>query len=270
MQPVIVPDSLSVIDIGANLTNASFKNDLADIIQRAKDSHVSSIIVTGTSIEQSVSASQLCEQYPNYLYSTAGCHPHDAKDFKLEDLAAIKNLAAKNQVVAVGECGLDFNRNYSPREIQIKVFRQQLELAADLGLPVFLHQRDAHVEFLSILKEYRPQLDKVVVHCFTEGIEALNDYLEIDCYIGVTGWVCDDKRGEALRQAVALIPDDKLLIETDAPYLLPKTLKPKPKRSRNEPMNLLHVCQAVADIKQQTLEHTAATTYKNSRYFFGI
>ena len=268
--PVDSQKILSLVDIGANLTNQSFANDLDEVIQRAQQNHLNQIIVTGTSIAESLDAAALCEQYPSYLYSTAGCHPHDAKDFKAEDIQKLRDLCKLPQVVAVGECGLDFNRNYSPQADQLKVFRQQLALAVEVELPVFLHQRDAHQTFLGILKEFRSQLKQVVVHCFTDGIKELNDYLEIDCYIGITGWVCDPKRGEQLRQAVPHIPDDRLLIETDAPYLLPKTLKPKPKKSRNEPANLLHVCNAVAELIQQNRETVAASTYKNSCHFFGL
>ena len=270
MQQAIAPKQFPLIDIGANLTNGSFAHDLDEVIQRAKQQSVKKIVVTGTNLKESLAAAELCEHYPNYLYSTAGCHPHDAKDFEAQDLQRLKQLYELTQVVAVGECGLDFNRNYSPQDVQLKVFRQQLELAVEVGLPVFLHQRDAHKEFLNLLKEHRSELKQVVVHCFTDGIDALNDYLELDCYIGVTGWVCDPNRGEQLRQSVPLIPDDRLLIETDAPYLLPKTLKPKPKKSRNEPMNLLHVCNAIAELKQQSLESVAAASYKNSCDFFGI
>ncbi len=270
MQTVLAPELLSIIDIGANLTSASFNTDLDDVIQRAKNHSVNHIIVTGTNLEESFQAAELCEQYPEYLFSTAGCHPHYSKNFKASDLDQFKLLSQKKQVVAIGECGLDFNRNFSPQDVQLDVFKQQLELAIEVQLPVFLHQRDAHDEFLSILEEYRSQLTKVVVHCFTEGVEALNDYLDLDCYIGVTGWVCDESRGSALRKAVPVIPDNRLLIETDAPYLFPKTIKPKPKKSRNEPMNLLHVCEAVANLRNQQVAEVAISTFTNSCDFFNL
>jgi len=270
MIKAIAPESFDLIDIGVNLTNSAFNNDLAEVLQRAQQHGVKQIIVTGVNAKQSLVAAELCKQHPNFLYSTAGCHPHDAKDFQPVDLDILTVLAAQKQVLAIGECGLDFNRNYSPQDIQIEVFKQQLELAAEVNLPVFLHQRDAHDTFLAILKDYHQRLKNVVVHCFTDGIAELQDYLELDCYIGVTGWICDQKRAQQLLQATPFIPDKRLLIETDAPYLLPKALRPKPKKSRNEPMNLLHVCEAVAKIRNQSAKEISDLTYRNSKTFFGI
>ena len=131
--------------------------------------------------------------------------------------------------VAVGECGLDFFRDYSPRDAQRRAFAAQLELAAEVGKPVFLHQRDAHEEFVAMLAPARASLAGGVAHCFTGGPAELDAYLELDLYIGVTGWVCDERRGAALRAAVPRIPLDRLLVETDAPYLLPRDLEPKPR-----------------------------------------
>ncbi len=264
------PDSIELIDIGANLTNRSFKNDLEAVIKDSKDASVSHIIVTGTSPQQSIKAVELVVKFPEFLYSTAGCHPHDAKDFIESDISLLRKLSKKSEVVAIGECGLDFNRNFSPQDVQIKVFKQQLSLAAELAMPVFLHQRDAHETFVEILKQYRQSLTRVVIHCFTDGPDELEDYLALDCHIGVTGWVCDDKRGKQLQHAVPLIPDEKLMLETDAPYLMPKTIKAKPGKSRNEPANLIHVCNKVAELRNIDTKHIAQLTARNSKKFFKL
>jgi len=172
-------------------------------------------------------------------------------------------------VVALGECGLDWFRNYSPHAEQRRAFAAQLGLAAELRKPVFLHQRDAHAEFLPILKEHRPQLGDVVVHCFTDTQAALEDYLALECSIGITGWICDERRGLPLREAVKAIPDDKLLVETDAPYLLPRTA-PKTSHRRNEPMFLPYVVRALAQARGQTEEHVGRVTATNAARFFRL
>lgn len=259
-----------MIDIGVNLTGSSFRPDLAAVIQRALDHGVNPMIVTGTDLTHSRQALELNREWPGVLYSTAGCHPHHASDLGDASLAAIAELLEQASVVAVGECGLDFNRNYSPREDQLRAFEAQLELAADKQMPVFLHQRDAHDEFVAILQRWRHRLVNAVVHCFTNGEEELRHYLDLDCYVGVTGWVCDEKRGTALRRAVPLIPDDRLMIETDAPYLLPKDLSPKPPRNRNEPAFLPHVAAAVARLRDTSVDTIAQQTTDNSRCFFQL
>lgn len=259
-----------MIDIGVNLTNVAFRDDVEKVIQRAKDVSITAMIVTGTNPQESVQAAELCLQHAGFLYSTAGCHPHDASDFKDKDIDLLRELAKRPEVVALGECGLDFNRNYSPPEAQIKVFRQQLELACEVRLPVFLHQRDAHKQFCEILSEYRAGLTNAVVHCFTDGVAELEDYLDLDCYIGVTGWVCDERRGSQLQQAVPIIPENRLMLETDAPFLLPRNIKPKPAKRRNEPMYLPHVCEEVAKLKKIKADRVATNTEKNSRRFFQL
>ena len=159
-------------------------------------------------------------------------------------------MTARPEVVAVGECGLDFNRDYSPREDQISAFESQLALGARSGLPLFLHQRDAHDVFLGMLRDAWPDLKAgAVVHCFTEGPREAEDYLDLGCHLGVTGWVCDEREGDALRAAVPLIPRERLMLETDAPYLLPRTIEPRPATRRNEPMHMPWVGRAVAELR---------------------
>ena len=151
-----------MIDIGINLTNKRFHKDLDLVISNAKQAGVNNLIVTGTSIEESEQAAELCLQYPNYLYSTAGIHPHDAKTFNKNSLNILRTLASKSQVKAIGECGLDFNRNFSTPKEQEFAFEQQLALAVELQLPVFMHERDANKRFIEILKPYIKQLPNAV------------------------------------------------------------------------------------------------------------
>jgi TatD DNase family protein len=172
-------------------------------------------------------------------------------------------------VVALGECGLDYFRNYSPHADQQRAFAEQLKLAVDARKPVFLHQRDAHAAFLPMLREHRPQLVDAVVHCFTDTAAALEDYLSLDCHIGITGWICDERRGQGVRDAARLIPDDKLLVETDAPYLLPRTA-PKAAHRRNEPACLPYVVRALAEARGQPEQHVARITTENAARFFRL
>src|SRR5690606_19085077 len=173
-------------------------------------------------------AIELVRSDPQRFRCTAGVHPHHATELDDTSLAELAALARAPEAVAVGECGLDYYRNFSPHEAQKLAFRRQLDLAVEVGKPVFLHQRDAHEDFVAILREYRPKLAGGVAHCFTAGAEEAHAYLELDLYIGITGWICDERRGMHLREVVRQIPAERLLIETDAPYLLPRDLQPKP------------------------------------------
>ena len=173
-------------------------------------------------------------------------------------------------MVAVGECGLDFFRDLSPRPVQRDWFEQQLRLAVELGMPVFLHQRDAAADFAAILAPLREALADACVHCFTGDREALHQVLDLDCHVGITGWICDERRGQELQEIVSDIPDDRLLIETDSPYLIPRSLRPRPKTRRNEPQWLGEVRDAVARCRGQSPEHVAAVTTANARRFFRL
>jgi TatD DNase family protein len=261
---------LDLIDIGANLTHDSFDTDRDEVLARAADAGVARIVITGTSVTSSVQAAALCEAKPTSLFATAGVHPHHAADFDAHTAAALRALLRNPAFVAVGECGLDYFRDYSPRAAQRDAFAAQLELAADVGKPVFLHQRDAHAEFLALLAPVRPRLVGGVAHCFTGGPKELAAYLELGLHVGVTGWVCDERRGSDLREAVPLIPLDRLLIETDAPYLLPRDLAPKPQHRRNEPQFLTHVLDRIATLMKQPVEVVAQATTTNAERLFGL
>ena len=259
-----------LIDIGANIAHDSFDEDRADMMQRAADAGVERIVITGSSDTSNVRAAELAEQSSGTLFSTAGVHPHHASDYTDESDALIRSLIQKDEVVAVGECGLDYFRDLSPRDAQIQAFKRQLEIAKESGLPVFLHQRDAHDDFVEVLEAALPDLSRAVAHCFTGEGESLREYVAMGLYIGITGWVCDERRGKHLHDIVSFIPDDKLLIETDAPYLLPRTVRPKPKSRRNESMYLPEIARVVAEARGQTEEHVAKITTANAVRFFDL
>lgn len=253
---------MELMDIGVNLTHRRFDADRDAVVARAQAAGVG-IVSTGTSVANSREAARLATEYGHH--ATAGVHPHDAAAFDLaRDGDALRALA--RDAVAVGECGLDFDRDFSPRDAQERVFVHHLELASSLDKPLFLHERSAHRRMLDLLDAHRGS--RAVVHCFTGSGDELDAYLERDLYIGVTGWICDERRGLGLREIVGRVPVGRLMIETDAPFLTPRTMKPKPKGGRNEPAFLTHVAQAVADARGESLEELAAHTTATARAFF--
>lgn len=261
---------MQLVDIGANLSHESFSHDFDEVIEAAEAVMIKHIVVTGTDLESSQAASQLARGRPGFFSCTAGYHPHVASQCNAENFKQISRLAAQEQSMAVGETGLDYNRNYSPRQDQLAAFERHLQLAVELQKPLFLHQRDAHADFLGLLKRYRSELTGGVVHCFTDTEAALQDYLELDMYIGITGWLCDERRGKELQSMVARIPSDRLLVETDAPYLLPRTLSEKPKNRRNEPKYLLEVVKTLAQCTGRSQEQVAMDTANNAIRLFKL
>ncbi|MFT5585182.1 MAG: TatD DNase family protein [Cognaticolwellia sp.] len=256
------------IDIGVNLAGRQFRHDWPAVVQQAQAQGVAQILITGTDVVTSQAGSAMALKHSGVLFSTAGIHPHRATDCSPEALNTLRELARESHVVAIGECGLDFNRMFSPQDAQETAFHQQLELAAELGMPVFLHERDAFSRFADILAQWRPKLPGAVVHCFTGERKDMERYLELDCHIGVTGWVCDERRGAGLAELVPEIPDERLLIETDAPWLTPRTLKPRPKR--NLPEYLPHIAERIAELRGQSVEHVAQVSTENARRLFGM
>ena len=261
---------MNLIDIGANLSHESFSHDLDAVVLSAKAAGLAHIIVTGTDAASNQAALKLSQSNRQFFSCTAGYHPHVAEGFDEAALNSVRDLARSDNVVAIGETGLDFNRNFSSKAAQINAFEQHLQLAVETGKPLFLHQRDAHREFYKLLSRYRSQISGAVVHCFTDNRAALEDYLALDMYIGITGWICDERRGDELRSLVSLIPAKRLLIETDAPYLLPRTLSPKPKTRRNEPKYLPLVLDTIAACSGKTPQQLAAETTENALRLFAI
>jgi TatD DNase family protein len=261
--------SYRLIDIGANLTHESFQHDLTQVLERATAAGVGAIVVTGASQHGSEQALQLAEQHPQ-LYATAGVHPHEAAHYSDSIHTRLQQLATHPRVLAVGECGLDFYRDLSPRPAQEHCFARQLELACANGKSVFMHERDAHDRFVAILGQYINDLPKTVLHCFTGTESQLQAYLELGCHIGITGWICDERRGHHLREFIGAIPADRLMLETDAPYLLPRDLRPKPATRRNEPCYLPHILATVAAAVGKPPAQVAAETTANAQAFFNI
>ncbi len=260
-----------LIDIGINLTHRSFERDRAAVIARAEAAGVSTLIITGTSVPESQRAAALARERPATCFATAGVHPHHAKDCDAHTLPALRGLAAGANVVAIGECGLDFNRDFSPRDVQERWFEAQLELAAELRRPVFLHERDAADRMVAILAKHRPNLVGGVVHCFTGTAETAKRYLALGLHIGVTGWICDERRGASLVEAVRSIPLDRLMVETDGPFLLPRALGPAiQKARRNEPAYLPEVVRAIARATGRPEDEIAIETTRTARRLFSL
>ena len=265
---------MELVDICFNFTNSAFREDEAEVIQRANKEGVNYFILTGSNVDDSEYALKLSTQYDG-MWSTAGVHPHLSKEWTDETLHQLKKLAAHENVVAIGEAGLDFNRNYSSPAVQKIAFEAQLKLAAELDMPVFLHERDAFKDFAKFLTQFRDQLKDVVVHCFTGTAEHLDCYIDLDCHIGITGWICDERRGHHLHKIVNRIPINRLMIETDSPYLLPRDLPsesslPKPKSRRNEPAYLRHILTTIANCRKSSVEQIAMETTKTAKRFFSI
>lgn len=258
----------ALLDIGINLAHDSFDHDRDAVIRRAAEVGVTRMLITGSSLASTQAAITLVQRYPEQMRCTAGVHPHHASDLDATQLQAFNELARRPEVLAVGECGLDYFRNFSPQAAQRKAFEEQLELAADVGKPVFLHERDAHQDFLAILSNHRARLAGGVAHCFTAGLTEAKAYLDLDLYIGITGWICDERRGHHLREVVRHIPAERLVIETDAPYLMPRNLHPKPQSRRNEPMYLPVVLEAIAEARNESPAALAEITTSNALRLF--
>lgn len=261
-------DQVECIDIGANLTHKSFRQDITNVIYNAKEVGVVAMVVTGASVHSSQDAAALSANYPGTLYATSGVHPHDAKSFDDNTIETLEELLRESQVVAVGECGLDFNRDFSPRDMQHACLEAHLELAAKCQLPLFLHERDAHPPFLDLMTRYRDRISAGVVHCFTGTADHARAYLDLDLHLGITGWICDERRGLHLRDVVRDIPPERLLIETDAPYLAPRDLRPKV--HRNEPKHLPHILKTVAECRGESPTTLAEQILQTTKDFFRI
>ena len=257
-----------MIDIGVNLTNARFDKDRAAVIERAKLANIQGLLVTGTNVTESEKALSLCHDFPQFLACTAGVHPHDADNVADNYLAQLSALAKYKQVKAIGECGLDFNRNFSSPQNQQNVFAQQVALASEVKLPLFLHQRDAFEAWLDILKPFIDNVPAMVTHCFTGDLSQLKKCLDYDMYVGITGWICDERRGQPLQDIAKYIPLERLLIETDAPYLTPRNIRPKPKSSRNEPSYLPYVVETLANVTPYSASEIMQKTLENTQRVF--
>jgi TatD DNase family protein len=261
---------MEFIDIGINLGHDSYDRDRAAVLARARAAGVSTLIATGASLAANPVVLQLATAHPGVVYATAGVHPHVASELTAAHRDELCASWAEPAVVAVGECGLDYYRNFSSRAEQLRAFAWQLEWGAATGKPLFLHQRDAHADFIAVLREHRDGFPGGVAHCFTGNSAELRDYLDLDLYIGITGWICDERRGVQLRSLVREIPADRLLLETDGPYLLPRDLKPAPAGRRNEPAFLPHIAASVAAWRGESLQVCAAAATAAAHRLFRL
>jgi TatD DNase family protein len=262
---------MDLIDIGINLAHDSYDSDRKAVVARAIAAGVTKMIITGSSGASSKKAHDFARQRPSVLFATAGVHPHNATELSDALVDELADLASSREVVAIGECGLDYFRDFSPRNVQRKAFHRQLELATRVGKPLFLHERDAHDDFVAILREH-PDARALggVAHCFTGTASQLETYLDLGLAIGITGWVCDERRGAHLPSLLAKIPANRLLLETDGPYLLPRDLQPKPQSRRNEPAFLPHIAAAVARARSEDLATLAKSTTAATQLLFRL
>ena len=257
------------IDIGANLANKRFRKDMPRVLLDARAAGVAAIVLTGSDATSSEESLTLVREHPGFLFSTVGIHPHPASEFSVaKTLPLLKSLCQQPGVVAVGECGLDFNRDFSPRDEQASCLVGHLQLAADNRLPLFLHERDAHDAFIEIMREHRDRITGGVVHCFTGTLEQAKAYLDLDLHIGITGWLCDERRGKHLQEVVRQLPVERLMIETDAPYLAPRDYPSK--ISRNEPRYLPHILETVARCRGERPAELAKELLDTTRRFFRL
>lgn len=259
---------MKLVDIGINI-NSQLKDDLVEVLHNAKKHHVDTILLTTvdeTSFQDNINYCEL--DLPIPLYTTWGLHPHHAKHLN-KFISKSKTLmdSKPESVKAIGEFGLDFFRMISSKDDQEKAMHFFMNYAKDTILPLFLHEREAFPAFHAILKEHHIS-NKGVVHCFTGNKNEVRAYLDLDMYIGITGWICDERRNGDLLEAMHYIPVEKMMIETDSPYLKPRTVKSK--SIRNEPAYLIHILKKVAEIKKMPFEELSKILYNNSMEFFNI
>ncbi|VDN03385.1 unnamed protein product [Thelazia callipaeda] len=280
-----------LIDIGANLGHPSFRDDLCAVVERAKEAGLCKIMVTGTSVQLSKEAQKLTEQFPNFLYFTAGVHPHDAKEFDDQTICELRKLCSEPGCVAVGECGLDFNRNFSPQDQQRLVFNEQLKLACELKKPLFLHERDAHQDMVDALNRYKDQLPPVVIHCFTGKAKEAETYIKMGCFIGLTGYIWKDRSDDGVKYALrnGIITVERLVLESDAPFMYSKIDDKKipaeirncitnearsmhkfTSFNRNEPCALPAICELVAAYMEENPMKVADVTTKNAKHIYNL
>jgi TatD DNase family protein len=255
-------------DVGVNLLDRRFDADA--VLQESADAQISHINIIASDLEESLNAAEFVRKNQDLtaikLCHTAGIHPHYADNATGDCFLKLKSLLADTKVRAVGECGLDFNRNFSHPEKQLEVFERQLRLACEMGKGVYLHERDAFEHQYALLKRYSDDLAFKLVHCFTSTQAHMDEYLALGCYIGITGWVCDDKRGLDLQNAVKALPLERLVLETDAPYLFPKTVRPRPKN--NAPKYLPAIAQKVAQLKKIDINELEKAAFENATRLF--
>ena len=256
------------IDIACNFTHDSFKHNLDEVLNNAEHAGVDKFVLLCASLDDIDPIKVIQNNTPEKFFISAGIHPHHATEIlEINYDALLKKLKSINPN-AIGETGLDYFRNISQPDIQKKSFGMHIEIAKELSLPLYLHQRDAHSDFIRIIKENISNFPRFVVHCFTGTQAELDEYLELGAYIGLTGWICDAKRNIDLRKSIKNIPIEKMMIETDSPYLIPKNLMFKPKKNINEPKYLPHIANEICELTGYDLEELKSATSNNAIKFF--
>ena len=258
---------MNLTDICCNLTHESFADDREEVLERARGAGVTRFLLAGSDLAESQACISVAQRHPD-CWAAIGVHPHQAREWNSGSAETLRKLRLDPKVIAIGECGLDYYRNLSSRETQVSAFSEQLALAGELGLPALLHNRDADKDFLRIFDNAPDRPPRTALHCFTGNASLLHACLERGMYVGITGWFCDERRGQPLRDLIGEIPLDRLMVETDAPYLLPRTLRPRPKTRRNEPMWLPHIAEQIAQALDLSLEEFANHTQDCTQKFF--
>ena len=253
-----------------NINHESFKIDLGDILDAANNVGVEYFFCPASKEKEIEDLINLSESYQKNIFCSIGIHPHNASDLKPNTIENLKKYLGNQHVKAIGEIGLDYYRNFQSPEIQKKCFNAFLELASTNQYPVFLHHREAFSDFYPMIKNCIGEVPDSIVHCFTGTKSELKKFLDLGLYIGITGWICDPKRGADLREIIKYIPLDRLLIETDAPYLVPKNMVNKPRNNRNEPLFLEHIANDISELLNIDKALLAEETTNNFKKLFRI
>ncbi len=254
-----------LVDTHAHLDNSQFDSDREEVIAAAAANGISHIITIGCDLANSKQSVEIAAAHKN-IYAAVGVHPHDASEIDDSTIEQLRGLATgANKVVAIGEIGLDFYRDRSPRDVQRQAFRRQIRLARELGLPIIVHDRDAHDEVLQILREEQASEVGGVLHCFSGDLAMARECLELGFYLSFPGTITYPKN-EAAREVVRSIPVDRMLVETDCPYLAPQVRRGK----RNEPALVRHTAEKIAEIKGLTIDDVARVTSLNAYTLFGV
>lgn len=253
-----------LIDSHVHLDDKRFNKDRDNLIKGLKDDGIEMVINIGADLQTSIASVSLAEKYDN-VYAVVGVHPHSAKEVDESTIEILKSFASREKVLAIGEIGLDFHYDNSPRDVQKKWFIEQLKLAKEVDLPVVIHTREAMQETFDILKEAQDGTLRGVLHCYSGSVEMALEYIKLGFYISIAGPVTFNN-SRVLKEVVKAIPLDKLLVETDCPYLTPEPNRGK----RNEPAYVKYVAGEIAEIKGISFEELAKATNNNTKELFGI
>ena len=254
---------MKLFDTHAHLDDERFDEDREQIIEQIKQDGISLIVNPGADMKSSRAAIKLAEKY-DFIYAAVGIHPHDVKDITEADLIELEQMAKHEKVVAIGEIGLDYYYDNSPRELQMEYFIKQIELANKLSLPIIIHSRDASMETYEILKEHKKDIG-CVLHCFSQSLEMAELYLKIGCHLSFAGPLTF-KKSSKLKEVARNIPLDKIFIETDSPYLTPEPYRGR----RNDPSKVRYVAEELSKLRAISVDKIAETTMNNAIEFFDI